>query len=67
MKKDEEKNNNPLMPPLEDGSARQSGGGRALGTMTWLLLFVLAGGGFVFYEFRTKVMTSVAKVLQAFS
>jgi hypothetical protein len=66
-KKPEKENLNPLIPPLEDPNAKSAGNGRALGAMTWLLLFVLAGGGFVFYEYRTKVLAGVAKVLQAFS
>jgi len=57
---------NPLIPPLEDPDAPRHGR-RALGATTWLLLFTLAGGGFVFYEFRTKVIMSVNKVLQALS
>jgi hypothetical protein len=66
-KKAEKENLNPLIPPLEDPNAKPADSGRALGAMTWLLLFVLAGGGFVFYEYRIKVLAGVAKVLQAFS
>lgn len=59
-------NLNPLIPPLGDPNAPRRGR-RALGATTWLLLFALAGGGFAFFEFRTKVLMSVNRVLQALS
>ena len=54
---------NPLIPPLE-GPTDMPRDNRLLGTTTWMLLFALVGGGFVFFEFRTQVMTSIAKIMK---
>ncbi|MBT5048073.1 MAG: hypothetical protein HOM58_06180 [Rhodospirillaceae bacterium] len=52
---------NPMMPPLDDPNAepRKS---RSIGATTWALLIMMIGGGFVFFEYRTKVIAGLTKL-----
>lgn len=52
---------NPMMPPLDDPSTK-SRKGRSIGATTWVLLIVMIGGGFVFFEYRAKVISGLTKL-----
>lgn len=52
---------NPMMPPLDDPDAKP-GKSRSIGISTWILLFAMAGGGFLLFHFRTNVVTGLAKL-----
>ncbi len=54
---------NPLTPPLDDevdGPPKS----RLIGTTTWLILMTIMGVGFVFFEFRTEIASSVAQIME---
>lgn len=52
---------NPMMPPLDDPGAK-SRKGRSVGVSTWVMLLLMIGGGFLIFEYRAKVVSSLTKL-----
>ena len=57
---------NPLIPPPEE-AVDEPKKSRLMSTTTWLLLLTLVGGGFVFFKFRTQIMSSVEQIMKTLS